>query len=120
MRDGSTFSVFVMPAVALGTIAVFAAILWWASGSSRNTSLVARHPKAGAPDEYGLLVPVAAPETYVEGEMQRRTLEDHGLRAILVNTNDGPRLMVWPEDEQQARAVLRPPGAGGSADQPTS
>jgi hypothetical protein len=113
MRDGSTFSVFVMPAVALGTIAVFAAILWWASGSTRNTSLIARHPRVGAPDEYGLLVPIAAPATPVEGEMQRRSLEHHGLRAILVSTNDGPRVMVWPEDEQRARAVLDSSGADG-------
>jgi len=109
-----------MPAVVLGTIAVLVLILRWASPGSPNRSLVARHPRSGPPDDYGLLVAVSAPGTYVEGEIQRRTLEDHGLRASLVVTNDGPRVMVWPEDEQRARALLRSPPPGTQRAQPRS
>jgi hypothetical protein len=108
VRDGA-FSVFFMPAVVLGAIAVFVLVLRWASLGSSTSSLVARRPRSGSPDDYGLLVPVSAPGTYIEGEIQRRALEDHGLRASLVITNDGPRVMVWPENEQRARAILRTP-----------
>jgi len=52
------------------------------------------------------LVPVASPGSYIEGEVLRRHLEDSGIRANLATTVDGPRVMVWPQDEQRARAAL--------------
>ncbi len=73
---------------------------------SRGHSLVQRRPTSGAEGEYGLLVAIASPPTYVEGEMLRRRLEDAGLRATLTQTTDGPRIMVFPRDEKAARQLL--------------
>ena len=91
--------------MALVGIALFALILRWAF--SRGSSVVAAPPKPGSTDEYGLLVVASIPSTYIEGEMQRRTLEDAGLRANLANTLDGPRVMVWPADLEMAQALLK-------------
>lgn len=104
MPDWSSFSFAYGPVVAVLLIAVFALILRWAFG--RGSSVVAAPPKPGGQDEYGLLVPVAAPPTYVEAELLRRRLEDLGIRATLATTTDGPRLMVWPADAARARSLL--------------
>jgi hypothetical protein len=72
----------------------------------RSMSLVERRPKVGPAGAYGLLVPVAAPGTFVEGEVLRRRLEAEGVRATLVPTGDGPRVMVFPDSERVARAIL--------------
>ena len=69
--------------------------------------MVAAPPTRGASDEYGLLVPVASPATYIEGEILRRSLEDAGIRANLATTLDGARILVWPGDEARAREFLR-------------
>lgn len=90
---------------AVAVLAVLVLLLRWAfSGQSR--SLVERRPRTGRPEEYGLLVSIASPSTYVEGELLRRRLEDAGLRATLATTSAGPRLMVFAEDEQTARGIL--------------
>jgi hypothetical protein len=39
--------------------------------------------------------------------VQRRRLEDAGVRATTAPTTDGPRVLVFPEDERVARALLR-------------
>ena len=80
-------------------------ILRWAF--ARGGSVVERAPKAGNPDEYGMLVPIASPSNYIEGEVLRRSLVDAGLRASLAQTNDGPRIMVWPKDVEVAKQVLK-------------
>ncbi|RJK98158.1 hypothetical protein [Vallicoccus soli] len=87
--------------VALGVILLL--MRWTFSGGS---SLVQRRPREGHEGEYGILVAVAAPGSYVEGELLRRRLEAAGLRATLTTTSDGPRIMVFPRDEQAARRVL--------------
>ncbi|MDQ1605216.1 MAG: hypothetical protein QOE01_3061 [Actinomycetota bacterium] len=90
---------------ALVAVGVLVLLLRWAfSGQSR--SLVERRPRAGRADEYGLLVSIASPGSFVEGEMSRQRLEEAGIRATLVTTSDGPRLMVFPDDESAARALL--------------
>jgi hypothetical protein len=99
-----SFSYAFGPLVAVGLIAVFVVILRWAF--SRGASVVAAAPTPGPDSEYGLLVPVAAPGTYVEGEVLRRRLVDRGIRANLATTLDGPRVLVWPADEERARALL--------------
>ncbi len=104
MPSWGSFSYAFGPLVAVGMIALFAVILRWAFG--RGSSVVAAAPTPGPDSEYGLLVPVAAPATYIEGEVLRRRLEDGGVRANLATTIDGPRLMVWPADEDRAREVL--------------
>lgn len=80
-------------------------ILRWAF--ARGGSVVERPAKTGNPDEYGMLVPVASPSNYIEGEVMRRSLVDAGLRASLAQTNDGPRIMVWPKDVESARKILK-------------
>jgi len=92
-------------AIALAVLVVLMLLLRWAYGG-RSRSLVERLPHAGPADDYGLMVSIASPGTYVDGEVSRRRLLDAGIRASLVATTDGPRLMVFREDEQQARRLL--------------
>ncbi|WP_231121905.1 hypothetical protein [Motilibacter peucedani] len=92
------------PAMALLVVGVLALILRWAYG--RGGSLVARPVRPGEPGDYGMLVAVAVPHTFVEAEMMRRTLVDAGLRATVATTTDGPRLMVFAADEKRARTLL--------------
>ncbi|HYJ75925.1 MAG TPA: hypothetical protein VEV65_10025 [Kineosporiaceae bacterium] len=96
------------PVLALGVVGVLALLLRWAFSSGK--SVVERRPQVGGEGEYGLLVPVAEPATFVEAEVMRRRLVDAGLRATLAPTTDGPRVLVFPEDVKNARVVLR---AGG-------
>lgn len=96
---------FLLPPI-LGFLAVGVLILLLRWAFSRGHSVVAAPAKPGSPDEYGLLVPIASPATYVDGEMSRRMLEDAGIRANLATTQDGPRLLVFPRDEERARALL--------------
>lgn len=103
---GNSYSYAVGPVMALVFLGILILLLRWAF--RRGVSVVAAPPRSGRDGEYGLLVPVASPTTYVEGELVRRTLEDSGIRATLAQTLDGPRVMVWPTDEQRAREALRP------------
>jgi hypothetical protein len=100
----NSFSFAFGPLVAVVLVGVFVLILRWAF--SRGSSVVAAPPRPGAVEEYGLLVPVASPPSYVEGELLRQRLESQGVRANLASTLDGPRLLVWPGDEERARQVL--------------
>lgn len=104
MPSWGSFSYAFGPLVAAGLIGLFVVILRWAF--SRGSSVVAPAPTPGSVDEYGLLVPVASPGSYIEGEVLRRTLEDAGVKATLTQTLDGPRVMVWPKDEARARELL--------------
>jgi hypothetical protein len=101
---GTSASFLVGPLIAFGVVGILVLLLRWAFRS--GVSVVAKKPRAGADDQYGLLVPVASPGTYVEGEMIRRTLEDARIRATLTQTLAGPRVMVFPDDEARAREVL--------------
>lgn len=96
------------PLLAFGALGVLVLLLRWAF--AHGTSLVERRPRAGSPEEYGLLVPVAEPPTFVEAEIMRRRLVDAGLRATLAPTTQGPAVMVFPRDLDKARAVLRAAG----------
>ena len=98
------FSSLYGPVFALGTLGLLMLLLRWAF--SRGASVVEKPAKAGAAHEYGLLVPVASPGTYVEGEILRRTLEAAGVRATLASTLDGPRVLVFPDDAGRAREIL--------------
>lgn len=104
MPSWGSFSYAFGPLVAAGLIGVFVVILRWAF--RRGSSVVAAPPRPGTDSEYGLLVPVASPTTYVEGEILRRRLEDGGVRANLATTLDGPRVLVWPDDVARAQQVL--------------
>jgi len=99
-----SFSFVFGPMLSFLVVGLLALLLRWAFG--RGKSVVARAPRSGPASDYGLLVAVAAPHTYVQGELLRRTLDDAGLRATLATTTEGPRLMVFATDERRARRVL--------------
>lgn len=105
MQVGNSLSFVAGPLFALACLALLIVILRWAF--RRGASVVAPPSRPGSSDDYGLLVPIARPATYVEGEIVRRRLEDRGIRANLAHTLDGPRIMVWPADEGRAREALR-------------
>lgn len=92
------------PLLAFAVVGLFVVLLRWTY--QRGDSLVAKPSRQGREDAYGLLVPVASPGTCAEGEILRRTLEAAGVKANLAQTLDGPRVMVFPDDEQKAREVL--------------
>jgi hypothetical protein len=94
--------------MAFAAVGVLALILRWAYSGSGH-SLVERVSRPGTEDDYGLLISIASPSTYIEGEMLRQRLADAGFRATLATTTEGPRLMVFRNDERAARLVL----AGG-------
>lgn len=100
-----SFSYLFGPLLAAGIIVLLIVILRWAF--RRGVSVVAAPGRPGRESEYGLLTPIASPPTYVEGELMRRRLEDAGIRANLASTNEGPRLLVFPDDAERARAALR-------------
>ena len=93
------------PLVSLVCLGVLILLMRWAFGG-RGRSLVQRRPRIGSPDEYGLLVRIAAPRTFVEAEMIRLRLTNGGLRATLAPTNEGPAVMVFSEDATAARRLL--------------
>jgi hypothetical protein len=91
--------------IAVLVVGLLALLLRWAYGG-RGRSVVERRARQGHADEYGLMVAVASPGTFIEGEVARQRLNDAGIRASLVTTSDGPRLMVLEPDERAARQVL--------------
>lgn len=104
MPGWNAYSYVFGPLLAFGGLGILVLLLRWTF--RRGASLVAAPGKPGKADEYGVLVPVASPPSYADGEMWRRHLEAHGIRANLAQTKDGPRLLVWPDDESAARTML--------------
>lgn len=98
------------PSVALVVVGVLVLLLRWTFSHGR--SLVERRPQQGASDDYGLLEVVSSPGTFVEAEVQRRTLVDAGIRATLAPTTEGPRVMVFPNEAGLARQILKGPRTG--------
>lgn len=101
---GNSYSYLVGPLIAFAGLGILVLLLRWAF--SRGGSLVAGPARPGSPTDYGLLVPIASPPTYIEGEMMRLSLEDSGIKATLTQTLDGPRVLVFPHDEERGRALL--------------
>jgi len=95
------------PSIALVVVGVLVLLLRWTFSHGR--SLVERRPQRGTSEEYGLLEVVSAPGTFVEAELQRRTLVDAGIRATLAPTTEGPRVMVFPQEAGLARQILAGP-----------
>jgi len=101
-----SYSFLYGPIVALCGIGLLMLLLRWAFGGPRQ-SVVERPPISGSPDQYGLLDAVASPDTYIEAEILRQQLEAVQIKATVALTNDGPRVMVWPEDRDRAHTALR-------------
>ena len=56
--------------------------------------------------DYGMLVSCAKTNTVIEAEILKQKLLKHGIQATVALTNEGPRVMVWPEDQRQAQHIL--------------
>ena len=93
------------PGMGLLVVGLLALMLRWAF--AHGHSVVERPARPGHEDDYGALVPVAAPGSVVEAEMLRLKLVDAGIRATTARTVDGPRVLVFPEQARTARALLR-------------
>ena len=104
MQSSHEYSVLWGLAV-FAVMGVLVLVLKWAY-SGRPTSLLSRRPRRGAENEYGLMSPLAAPKDIAEGEDIVALLRDAGIRASVVPTVDGLRVMVWQDDLAQARALL--------------
>lgn len=107
MTSWGSYSYVYGPIVAVVAVGVLVLLLRWTF--SHGHSLVSRPARRGREDEYGLLVPVATPGTFVEAELIRARLVGAGIRATLAPTTEGPRVMVFRAEENVARAVLRGP-----------
>jgi hypothetical protein len=92
------------PLLAFALLGVLALILRWAF--RHGPSLVPGRPRAGRPDEYGLLVPVATPADAAEGAALARRLSAAGVRVTVADTVDGPRVLVFADDAERARQLL--------------
>jgi hypothetical protein len=113
VNTSGSFAYLAWPLVVFGGFALMVALLRWTFSSGH--SLVQRRPKPGEPTEYGLLVVVATPKTFIEGEQLRLRLLESGVRGTLAPTTQGPRLMVFPQDASVARALLDTPPPGPNA-----
>ncbi len=92
------------PLVVALVVGVLVLVLRWAT--RRGRSVVAAPPEPGRPDDYGLLASVAEPTDAATGRALCGRLVAAGVRANLVPTAAGLRIMVWPADVARARSVL--------------
>lgn len=108
--DGLHF--FLGPLLALLVVALLGALLRWTYGThSQHVAPRSEHDPADS-DDLGLLREVAVVPTTEAAEVLRRTLTAGGIRATVRPTADrtGHRLLVFAEDEPDARVVLAEPG----------
>ncbi|MFZ9309770.1 MAG: hypothetical protein ACO3XJ_04080 [Candidatus Nanopelagicales bacterium] len=104
MSSWGSYSFLYGPIVALLGIGVLIMVLRW--GWQKNQSLIAKPVKRGAMTDYGVLVSCAKADTVIEAEIMKRKLIDKGIQATVALTNEGPRVMVWPEDQNKAKNLL--------------
>lgn len=106
MNSWGSLSFLFGPALAFLGIGLMIIILRWAH-SSKKVSLIERPSPPADPEQYGMLVPIAFPNNYADGEILRKKLIDSNIKATLTFTIDGPRILVWPEDENLARQIIK-------------
>jgi hypothetical protein len=92
------------PLIGFAVIGLLMLFLRWAF--SRGGSLIPGPARRGPPTDYGLLIEVAAPRTIDEAQQAAHRLSTAGIQATVAPTTAGPRVMVWPADEERARVVL--------------
>ena len=107
MASWGSYSYIYGPLITAVAVAMLVVLLRWTI--ARGRSVVSRPSKSGAENDYGLLVPIASPTTFIEAELIRSQLVAAGVRATLAPTTAGPRVMVFPAEEKVARALLRGP-----------
>lgn len=105
MLGGTNNHLFFMSLAGFPVVFFLILILKWATAPGK--SLIARRVVQGGEGDYGSLVPVSSPSNHIEGEILRQQLLAVGIRATLTQTNDGPRIFVFPEEESAARAHLK-------------
>ena len=105
MLGGINNALFITPFAGFFVLGILIILLRWAF--SRGKSVVERPSRVGNDDEYGLLQVVAAPGNHIEGEMLKQKLLEHGIKATLTQTKQGPRILVFPNEVKAAQAVLR-------------
>ena len=105
MLGGINNSLFFSSFAGFAVLGVLIMLLRWAF--SRGSSVIEKPKSVGQEDEYGILTVVASPTNHIEGEMMRRKLSEHGIKATLTLTKSGPRLFVFPEELKAAQAILR-------------
>jgi hypothetical protein len=79
-------------------------MLKWAF--ARGKSVVERPSRIGDESEYGMLESVAEPLNHIEGQMLKEKLKNSGIKANLVQTTSGPRLMVFKDQVAIARSII--------------
>jgi len=104
MPRWNSFSFAFGPIIGLLAIGLMVLVLRWAF--ARGKSVVERPSTKGSPKDYGMLIPIASPADYIQGEMLRRRLMDSGIKATLATTTEGPRILIWPADEKRAQSIL--------------
>lgn len=105
MLGGINNALFITSFAGFFVLGILIIFLRWAF--SRGKSVVERPSRVGNDDEYGLLEVVASPGNYIEGEMLKRKLHEHGIKATLTQTKQGPRIMVFRNEVKAAQAILR-------------
>jgi hypothetical protein len=94
------------PLVVGALLVVLVLLMRWAfSGGSSVVRRNERRP--GEPGDYGLLEAVAAPRTETEAEAIRIALIGIQVHATVARTTQGLRVLVWPQDAERAREVVR-------------
>lgn len=105
MLGGINNALFITSFAGFFVLGILIILLRWAF--SRGKSVVERPSRVGNDDEYGLLEVVASPGNHIEGEMLKRKLQEHGIKATLTQTKQGPRIMVFRNEVKTAQAILR-------------
>jgi hypothetical protein len=105
MLGGVNNQLFFMSLAGFPAVLFLILVLKWTS--ARGKSLIERTPQAGFDNEYGTLVVVAEPTNHIEGEMLRQKLLAVGIRATLTQTKSGPRIFVFPDEANAARAHIK-------------
>jgi len=105
MLGGIDNALFISSIAGFAVMGLFIVLLKWAF--SRGSSLVEKPRTIGDESEYGLLKVVASPTNFVEGEMLRLRLVEHGIKATLAQTKSGPRVLAFPEEISLAQVILK-------------
>ncbi|MCX6445485.1 MAG: hypothetical protein NTZ66_01235 [Actinobacteria bacterium] len=89
---------------------IFVVILKWAFSS--NPKMVVLPVSAGKKDQYGLLIPIDAPQIKSDVARAQELLMDFKIKTTVADTYDGVQLMVFEKDYEKAMRVLGQPIEG--------